>query len=388
MSSMDDDADLLADLAALNEGDGTDLRQVHTVGNATRAARNTAWRGLERYVQGEGGQSKIHLLPAGITTVNQLLDPSAPHPDFPMLAGYMADWVAGAASHLASVPAFSSAKGRWRLLAVHYAEHKGQPFPPRTMRAMQHFIRYTMVAKGLITVIHRPRTLASLAGYQQLRDAAFTPNFSSHFTRRRFQIMFWMALSVQTSLRAGASFPSKHDPQNAACMTYSCFTLIVERNADLSPAAPNKIVLEYKPPRHKSRTTKRAIFTMVQSDEMWRCPISWFLTLAAIDGVLPCTSDTLFRGGENGVLGNLNRREFIFVGEDGEEVLCKTTVRNEVVGSRRVTWTAASVTCVLTELSSIAGFASNLTSHTFRRTSAIWARAAGECGLSGFRETC
>lgn len=381
MPITEDDAELFADLAALNEGDGTDTRQAHMVGPATRAARNAAWRGLEKYVEGEGVQSRKHLLPPGTTSVDQLLDPSTPHPDFPLLAGYMADWAARAASHLASVPAFTSAKARWTVLAVHYAEQKGKRLPPRTLRAMRFFIRETMVAKGLITRVNRPKTLANLAGYQQLRDAAFTPNFSSHFTRRRFQIMFWMVLSVQTSLRASASFPSKHDPQDASCMTYSCFNLIVERAPDLPPSAPNTVILEYKPPRHKTATTERAVFTMVQSDEMWRCPIFWFVTLAAMDGVLPCSVDTLLKGDGLGTPGELYRREYAFVGEDGEKVLCKPTIRNEIIGTRRITWTAAAVTSVLSELSSIAGFAYNLTAHTFRRTSVIWARAAGESML-------
>jgi hypothetical protein len=210
-----------------------------------------------------------------------------------------------------------------------------------------------LVEKGLLHNDPKPIFITDQKGHLSLAKACLSAEFQTTDVRTRFQDMFWMAVTAQTALRRGSLLPDL-STQNDRAIKYGTITLLMS------------------PPHSKTAEGKAAVFTLVQTPELYRCPIFLFLLLAHLDQALPAEPEHIMAVAAQDPTDE----------ERGFSVL-PTWLNSPILRSPRsvgpdTPMIAATLSVDLRRLSRIAGFESNITAHSFRRMVAIFMRVHGK----------
>ncbi|EJT50884.1 hypothetical protein A1Q1_07946 [Trichosporon asahii var. asahii CBS 2479] len=225
----------------------------------------------------------------------------------------------------------------------------------RTLRA--HLRK--LLEDGTLTDAKQIRYITDPGGLLALARATTSPLTGMKAPRSKPILMLFMSIEIQMGTR-GAAHMAKSYTDDLPAMTYSCFVLVVGPSEE----GRNSLSLQYKPPRSKTKTTKDSVLPLRETPERWRCPVTHFLTLAQLDGVLPFTVEEILAPAF--LAGSAGDRTVAFNGPNGDKVIFRNINGEPYTTSGMSRW--------LARLSRVIGFTHPLGLHSFRHLLAFWMR--------------
>lgn len=359
--------DWVQDLLAMNYADEPAHDPV-AVRDPTRRAWEHSWRAFEAYFDHAKELDLLHVLPGYPQKATDYLQRDFPHIDYATCAAYLLHWASHAQGRIDPVATLSSAHLMWRSFSAIYADGRGgNAIPDNLRKQVNLYLRQDLLDRGLLTNSTADRPLVDPRSLRALAEAMVDPRFSPFAPRARLQMLLFQAIEIRSGMRAGDSLPATcTDVQDG--MRYEHFTLNVLRPTD--NAQECELTLLYAQPRSKTDATEFAKRPFKRADQAWRDPVLLFLAIAQIDDALPATAKQMLS------LSFLQGRDAVQVRAKPEKqslFVCRT--------GDDACWNTALVRVKLKELSIYAGFPRPMTTHAYRRTAALWMRAAGQFGF-------
>jgi hypothetical protein len=355
------------DLLAANYADEPAYEPV-AVRDPTRRRWEQSWSAFEAYFDHARELDLLYAFPGYPQNATDYLQRHFPHIDYATCAAYLMHWASNAQGRIEPVPTLCAAQNLWWGFRSRYADaREGDAIPDDVRQQINLYLRQDLLDRGLLTNSTADRPLVDPRSLLALAEAMVHPRFAPFVPRARLQMLFLQAIEMRSGMRAGDSFPATcTDVQDG--MRYEHFTLNVLRPID--NAQECNLTLLYAQPRSKTEQTEFAKRPFKRADQAWRDPVLLFLVLAQLDNALPASAQQMLS------LSFLQGRNAVQVkAKPGKQSLfvCRT--------SEGTCWNTAVIRQKLKELSIVAGFPQSMTTHAYRRTAALWMRAAGQFGF-------
>jgi len=227
-----------------------------------------------------------------------------------------------------------------------------------------------LIKEGLLVDYAPETTVISTQAFEAVARSALDLRWKGNLTRYRWQFLFLQAAELSTATRLSSHLPSdKESTATARSVQYCDFIINVSRN---DTGSLNNIALTYKAARHKTKTTHRGEHTLLPQEQLWRCPVIWFLLLAQLDGALPYNVRELY---DPAILGRENTRNFKILPSHASYPVCRSS---ETRPEAPIYWTVRSFWEILGNASRIARLSARIRTHDYRRTGAVMLLSAGE----------
>lgn len=201
-------------------------------------------------------------------------------------------------------------------------------------------------------------------------------DFPSNGVRWRWQMMLWVAILTQTSLRSGAILPSHGNDVSrggkSVPLRWGMIRIVITRNSDL---VPNDITIEFVAPNGKNRESRHVKVVLLQTTEPWSNPVLLFLVLAHIAGAFP----------PDWTLSDMLSSSVFDATSDRTRVLAFNLVKREeevfqggkLIDGATTYWKTNNTYNYLTSASILSRFDKIINNHAFRRSGAIGLKRAG-----------
>jgi hypothetical protein len=274
---------------------------------------------------------------------------------------FIKHWAATAGSRLGRPVHVDSAKGKVMLLA-HYTKHMtGDPFDPTTLSQLKAYCTGDLqVQLGLATGPPRSSFIQDDV-LDRLFQSLFAPDLSMQSFRSRWQMAYWISMTVATEARLGTCFKGNKKRKKQRRLVWGDLTLVVTKSK--LTGGVNQLSHFFESPNAKR-------------GKIWTAELDWFpvlwldatfylLIIAQIAGALPTgwTHDQLLdplqfnsRPGDCFELtfNPAKSMEAVFLGTDTE-----------------TEWVSTTVCHYLDKINAHAGLQGRVTSHSLRRSGAV-----------------
>jgi len=296
--------------------------------------------------------------PGAPDAAKEYLSPNFPQLDYASLSLFCRYYACTGQGVLTDKPTVTSCLSVFQSLWDHLQEKTGHQYEASLRGNVRYYVRTELTIDPGIEDIVLARHFTDIDGLEEMAWVLFDPECRISGLRQRVQMLFWLAITMQTGARVGTFFPTDRHEGNG--LRYGHLRLSIDAKG---------VHLHITPPNGKTLIAKTTTFHCDAQERLWCCPIFWILVLAINDNALPrnVTAEAILEGKMREDGGPVH---YDFQQQDMH--VCRQTF-----DATSRTWTTTRIRDILEELSFLAGFQAPLTPHDIRRSVAIMQLLAG-----------